>query len=1081
MPEPISHEQGIILPDQSVQRGTLDLPADILPNGVTQDNFTTEGGLVVPNSRGGVLKAVRQILRGTQQKNNQLEIPDNKGILEYGINSPEILERQISVAEIQLLILNPRLFLEKELKKTFATSARGADSEHVIEVISQVKNPDSKNLYSLETLQRIQRKQRLGENSYNTTDPGVFEQAAEAMTGIIDCTKENPLLSDSVGSERVAGILEQLLSSYRFHNKLEYVPEMPELINKLLHSIDSIHVNRTLRFALYDCLEQIQIPLSLHQDVLWVMDRQNDLRHPLAFQLTMAIANHSEREQSTWLTEQDRRSEELCLLLDNSAQNLFDNYDTVKRMSASLVSSTNYQDPITGKVGLEVEFQKKEMSEFSEYEMRELNDGWSLGYDVQNEEMRRYDNNLTYDRAYRASITSLAHFFRDYAKHLSSLHIHLDNFVHKLRPDLNGMLGNNWENVKQNNHGTWEVRGLLVPFDRSKQRLDPQSINNVIELYIAASNPAILEANEQIHISTEEPLSYDRILWGHMCVALKDAHARLAALKSLDHPNMLRSFNPLAFIQSYNAESLPAIARSLTSIVHGDFQVDMLHILKGFIERGVFTIDDIEGLSGMHFSDEFFENNPQVFRKSLIAAFDQGTPQEQEKVFQQWIKNFYQYPDELYTVYQGKNEDFRLHVVATWTSNPRDFLDQLRNALEDPDINIRLKAMTAWMIEPELFSSEIKAAYAHGSEDKKMNAVIAWASRAKLYREKLIVAASDTDPIIREIAVQSFIQSPLDFKEQLARAFQDKTLSVRWAALDAWCTHSHDFDMELKQAFRELYEDSENSEQLLKIVETWVNSPLAHSDELDKAISYPFTKKSEKIKAAVIMAWGSDFLHFHSRIKTVMHEQAQPIHEAVFSIFKQNSHAAKAYLLEMYSFPRTWHLDKKKIISIWLESKDFFKDEIKGVLDGQDPDMKEHLISRLLINPFLFRDEILELYDADPSIELRKKILKCWGSFPYDFKNEIVKSLYEGDSELLPTFINILLSGSIRFRIQLFDVFKMAGEGDQLRIVNKWKSNSEFFSEELTYAREQSIYPSVREAASENNNNFSEFTNYQDH
>jgi len=58
MPEPISHEQGIILPDQSVQRGTLDLPADILPNGVTQDNFTTEGGLVVPSSRGGVLKAV---------------------------------------------------------------------------------------------------------------------------------------------------------------------------------------------------------------------------------------------------------------------------------------------------------------------------------------------------------------------------------------------------------------------------------------------------------------------------------------------------------------------------------------------------------------------------------------------------------------------------------------------------------------------------------------------------------------------------------------------------------------------------------------------------------------------------------------------------------------------------------------------------------------------------------------------------------------------------------------------------------------------------------------------------------------
>jgi len=568
---------GLILPttrDPTKVLATIEKVRDRLKE-LAGDLMTTSAGLEIPAAPNKVM-----IVTGKKPY-----VPtDIKEVIKYA-NKSEGVPAKRSGSEMALAEFDLPLFLSKEVKKKLGNDFQA--NPYLAEVATNIEKlphfrsarPSSdKGRYSSEVLQRS----TIQTGYYDITQgkrvertvikPGPLETAAIVMTKLL----QEPSFHNELGN-RVIVCLSKLMKNYRTETKsgLE-LPEMPDLVHSIAESISILSTRNESRLQLYDILSQIRISPALAAEVIEKMDKHKDLDHPLAYKLTLIIAEKD--PYHPWIKTQGERRSRLLTQLNGSSQDLFDMYGELKRQSGGLVFSGDIIHPLDGKVGMEIEYGLKQNTAVNE---QLLHKDWANGRGGDNGEIRRSSNALKYDGAYRRSLIDLTEWLRDEATHISSLHIHYDMLKHPHKPDL----GNLYQSVgrgitlRKNELDTWEIRGMLPPLFRGS--LQPARISDVVELYLHATTEVKGYATPKITVHEGDKPPIDRLIFGYVAGCIPSSEGRLALLMALHTPFMMQGVNPFAFVSSYDRGSIPAIlAAAKNAHIDGDTRSPFIHLLE---------------------------------------------------------------------------------------------------------------------------------------------------------------------------------------------------------------------------------------------------------------------------------------------------------------------------------------------------------------------------------------------------------------------------------------------------------------------------------------------------------------------
>lgn len=492
----------------------------------------------------------------------KLHLATDTEVKQY-VKRPEDAPAERSGSEMALAEFNLPLFLSKEVKKKLGNHPQAYSClDEVITNIEELSHfrparPTShRDKYSREILQRRAIQAGYYDKAQNkrvertVTKQGSLEAAAMVMTELL----QEPSFYNELG-DKVVVCLSELMKDYRTKtgSGLE-LPEMPDLVHSIAESINNLSISEEARFRLYDVLNHINISPSLAAEVIEVMDKHKDLDHPLAYRLTLAIAETDLHHP--WIQIQEERRNQLLAQLNASNQNLFDMYEELKRQSRGLVFSSNIAQPLNGKVGMEIEYGLKQNAPTNELSLKS---DWTNEQDGNNGEVRRSGDVLEYSNAYRRSLTDLSKWLEDEATHISSIHLHFDKHRHPNRPDLGNLyqsVGTD-EPIKENDLETWEIRALLPPFFQGK--LQPARINDAIELYLYATTGDMKDATSKIAIGEKDKPNIDRLIFGHVSNQIHSPECRLALLMALHTPFMMQGVNPFAFVSSFDKNSIPSI------------------------------------------------------------------------------------------------------------------------------------------------------------------------------------------------------------------------------------------------------------------------------------------------------------------------------------------------------------------------------------------------------------------------------------------------------------------------------------------------------------------------------------------
>ncbi len=364
------------------------------------------------------------------------------------------------------------------------------------------------------------------------------------------------------------------------------VPEMPDFLAETEGYLTRLHTQRKLRFEVYDLINQTEIPASGISDLGKRIDAYGDLKHPLAYRLL------TEADTDTaWYKEQMDRREKLLSLLDGDPQRMLEMYPDLKKLAEGLVCSMDVNNPPKGKVGVEIEF-GEENTPF----LREL-PHFNTYRDCDNREISRDINLTNLNGTYLRDLSNLAAYLRDGATHISSLHLHLDRNQHPFEPNIGSLLGNSEERTVEESYDkpTWEVRGLLPPI--YGKELDPAGVVDIIQLYISAASTKGFPVGSEISISEGSEPTIEQIIFVHICRFISSSEGRLAALKILEHPFVLKAVNPLALISDYVNQDQEKVYKIMKKGLFGKFARQALRDIKrncGFEKVTYERLTDVE-------------------------------------------------------------------------------------------------------------------------------------------------------------------------------------------------------------------------------------------------------------------------------------------------------------------------------------------------------------------------------------------------------------------------------------------------------------------------------------------------------
>ena len=519
------------------------------------DLITTPAGLEIPAAPNKVM-----IVTGKKPY-----VPTDIEVIKYA-NKSEGVPAERSGSEMALAEFDLPFFLSNEVKKKLGNDSQA--HPYLDEVATNIEKlphfrsarPSSdKGRYSSEVLQRgtiqtgyydINQGKRV---ERTVTKPGPLEAAAIVMTKLL----QEPSFHNELGN-RVIVCLSELMKNYRTETKsgLE-LPEMPDFVRSLSNTLDILGAQTHSRRHIYDLLSQIVISPELGTEIIDRMDKFEDLDHPLAYQLTLSIAQAN--PEASWIKLQQERRRVLLEQLKGSNQDVFDNYNDLFHQSRRLVIAGDLLSIEPGRVGMEIEYGIKEDSPPSD---KNLPVSWSNGRDYRNGEIRRSGNHLKHDEGYRESLVPLSKWFLDSHSRPDSLHLHFDLQLHPHKPYLGGLyeLGRSHgkPNVYKNDLGTWEIRGNAIP--RVGDILQPARIEDLIEMYLQTTKTETIKSTSSKIKPNGSAISYSKLIFGHIASYLPTAEGRLALLMSLHDPRTLRAVNPMAFAQTYDDTSLKDIA-----------------------------------------------------------------------------------------------------------------------------------------------------------------------------------------------------------------------------------------------------------------------------------------------------------------------------------------------------------------------------------------------------------------------------------------------------------------------------------------------------------------------------------------
>ncbi len=409
-----------------------------------------------------------------------------------------------------------------------------------------------------------------------TSKPGPLEEACIVALKIAG---EPNFVGTDVAEKAVAKAnsllyFSRTLSDDTYRLKL---PEMPTLLEEAKIYLSRLP-SRKQRYQVYDLISQTIIPRSEISALGQFMEHSGDLDHPLAYRLLTEDDTNSE-----FYRKQMEKREMMLNALIGDAEELAERYAELSEQAKGLVCSVDVQTPHEGKIGVEIEFGNEPRLALMGKPLR-----FELYRDMGNMEVARSIDFINLDSTYLADLSELAAYLKDGATHISSLHIHLDRDVHKHEPIIGQLLANTWGSAIYRSHdkNTWEIRGLLPP-SKGKE-LNPADIADIVQLYIVASTVDPYDTDNlppPVKLPKGIEPTFEQLTFTHICRYISSPEGRLAALKVLEHPLVLRGISPQSLIESFHRQSQYAVYKTLDRTLLGNYaenELDMISIFYNF-------------------------------------------------------------------------------------------------------------------------------------------------------------------------------------------------------------------------------------------------------------------------------------------------------------------------------------------------------------------------------------------------------------------------------------------------------------------------------------------------------------------
>ncbi len=586
----------------------------------TNDNTNRlRSGLLIPGT--ATTPPSDGLVTTTQQS---LQVATGADILQYGI--PRQRERGRSSTDFALAFHRPAIFLAREAGRRL----ENPNSPQIREVIENLRlqGQDKKTAedwklgresgvttrnFDGTALNRQQRNRRFFNRQTGVMEnqevsaPGAVETVGLAVTELLS----DPELRMDAGNI-ILRPLAGLIRDYRLNTGFRQTPEMPDLRQKLIEELDHLPTDRRARYGIYEVLNQMSMPLAVQEALVHVMDSHGDLEHPLAFQITVALgqreARYTHMRQSEWIRIQQERRQQLLDSLEQSNQEVFEQFPRLLELSKGLVYHDDPLHPRIGRVGMEIEFHpnpeylnptprgrlESDMDSIGRNRIDEAAHDrgldtreWRVGYDDKIREVRKTYSpaSLDHNHRYMRSLTDLSLWIRDYGEAITSMHLHFDKGEHPIKPDLGHIIAGSATGRptvhNATSHNTWEIRGIFPP--RAEGTFHPARVEDVIGLYLSASTDfEHTPQREKLRINPDQDISVKQMTFGHIATFLNNPRGRLAALMVLHDTVALANVNPLAFAHSVAKEDLPYVIDRLGKQFKGSINASMIETLRAY-------------------------------------------------------------------------------------------------------------------------------------------------------------------------------------------------------------------------------------------------------------------------------------------------------------------------------------------------------------------------------------------------------------------------------------------------------------------------------------------------------------------
>ena len=349
----------------------------------------------------------------------------------------------------------------------------------------------------------------------------------------------------------------KLLSRYRTEqingaedaNKTDLLPQLSKLTGVCIEYLQDYPGDPFIKRHLYQIFELIELTPQQKESILNLMDKQKDLRQPLALRLTAELAISD--PECGWILEQERRRSELLARMEQEPQVIFDDYRNLAQLGRGLVWAGSWTQIIGNKVGMEIEYQRSETSP-------SWVDGFIEGADLSNSELRKDRKQLEFTPNYVRKIAMLSAFFGyQTGIDFSAFHLHLDRSQHPRSPGI--LFPFDQDNTRRNDLNTWEVRDLIFPTLGRLRRppIDVRTIANVISCLTAACSEEVAESDlmmgDYLTLGQEQDkVDLNQLQMGHVLRATRSAEARLAFLLASENKAVFSAISLLRILSSYD-------------------------------------------------------------------------------------------------------------------------------------------------------------------------------------------------------------------------------------------------------------------------------------------------------------------------------------------------------------------------------------------------------------------------------------------------------------------------------------------------------------------------------------------------